>query len=152
MSKIVFQGKEYNSLADMPLETRFEYFRSKAGYNISQEKPGDKLGLMSDGMKNVSREVREMYERVRSEVDTKPFPTKKSPVDELPKTEDLYRRSAPAGMQNMPSDEIVYKPSPPLIEPPPPVIEPDQSLRRTLIFLGLVLALVGVALAVYFGL
>jgi len=94
-------------------------------------------------------EVREIYERVRGDLDAKPI--KASPIDELPKTEDLYRRSAPAGMQNQPSDEIVYKPSPPIIEPPPPIVESDHTLRRLFVFLALALVAVGVALMFYFG-
>jgi hypothetical protein len=142
MSKIVFQGKEYNSLADMPAKTRHDYFKARAGYNISEEKPEEKSGMMPAGMENMPDEVREIYERVRGDLDAKPI--KSSPIDELPKTEDLYRRSAPKGMRNQPSDEIVYKPSPPLIEPPPPVIESDYTMRRLAIMVGLALFLMGV--------
>ena len=141
MTKIVFQGKEYNSLADMPAKTRHDYFKFKAGYDIPEEKPEDKPGMMPSGMENMPDEVREIYERVRGKLDARPV--KASPIDELPKTEDLYRRSA--GARNQPSDEIVYKPSPPLIEPPPPVIESAFTLHRLLILIGLVLLLVGMA-------
>jgi hypothetical protein len=149
MTKIVFQGKEYSSLADMPAKIRHDYFKSKAGYDISEAEPEMNSGAMPAGMEDMPDEVREIYERVRGKLDAKPI--KSSPIDELPKTEDLYRRSAPEGMQNRPSDEIVYKPSPPLIEPPPPVIESDHTLRRLLIWLGLILLLVGAALMLYFG-
>ena len=141
MTKIVFQGKEYNSLADMPAKTRHDYFKFKAGYDISEEKPEKKSDVMPSGMENMPDEIREIYERVRGDLDAKPI--KASPIDELPRTEDLYRRSA--GARNQPSDEIVYKPSPPLIEPPPPVIESDHTLRRLLILMGVALLLVGVA-------
>lgn len=149
MTKIVFQGKEYDSLADMPAKTRHDYFKFKAGYDVSEEKSETKSDMMPSGMENMPDEVREIYERVRGKLDAKPIKT--SPIDELPKTEDLYRRSAPAGMKNLPSDEIVYKPSPPLIEPPPPIVESDHTLRRLLIFLGLALALMGGILMFYFG-
>lgn len=149
MTKIVFQGKEYESLADMPAKTRHEYFKFKAGYDISEKEPDNKTDMMPSGMENMPDEVREIYERVRGKLDAKPI--KASPIDELPKTEDLYRRSAPAGMKDQPSDEIVYKPSPPIIEPPPPIVESDHTLRRLLIFLGLVLAVVGAVLMFYFG-
>jgi hypothetical protein len=142
MTKIVFQGKEYDSLADMPAKTRHDYFKFKAGYDISEDKPEKKSDMMPSGMENMPDEIREIYERVRGDLDAKPI--KASPIDELPKTEDLYRRSAPAGMKNQPSDEIVYKPSPPLIEPPPPVIESDNTLRRLLVLVGLALLLIGV--------
>ena len=105
--------------------------------------------MMPSGMENMPDEVREIYERVRGKLDAKPLKT--SPIDELPKTEDLYRRSAPAGMQNQPSDEIVYKPSPPIIEPPPPIIESDHTLRRLVIGLAIALLLLGIVLAIYFG-
>jgi len=39
MSKIVFQGKEYNSLADMPAKTRHNYFKFKASYDIPEDEP-----------------------------------------------------------------------------------------------------------------
>ena len=149
MSKIVFQGKEYNSLADMPAKTRHDYFKAKAGYDVSEKEPENKTDMMLSGMENMPDEVREIYERVRGKLDAKPIKT--SPIDELPKTEDLYRRSAPAGMQNLPSDEIVYKPSPPIIEPPPPIIESDHTLRRLVIGLAIALLLLGIVLGMYFG-
>jgi len=149
MTKIVFQGKTYESLADMPAKTRHDYFKFKAGYDISENEPDKKSDMLPSGMENMPDEVREIYERVRGNLDAKPI--KASPIDELPKTEDLYRRSAPAGMKNQPSDEIVYKPSPPIIEPPPPIVESDHTLRRLFIYLGLALAAVGVALMFYFG-
>ena len=149
MTKIVFQGKEYNSLADMPAKTRHDYFKFKAGYDISEKEPENKPGMMPAGMEDMPDEVREIYERVRGKLDAKPIKT--SPVDDLPKTEDLYRRSAPERMQNRPSDEIVYKPSPPLIEPPAPIIESDHTLRRLLIILGLGLMLIGVVVFFFLG-
>jgi hypothetical protein len=149
MSKIVFQGKEYNSIAEMPAKVRHDYFKYKAGYDISEKEPENKSGMVPTGMEELPDEVREIYERVRGKLDAKPL--KSSPIDELPKTEDLYRRSAPAGMQNLPSDEIVYKPSPPLIEPPDSIIESDHTLRRLLILLGLSLVAIGLAVALYFG-
>jgi len=149
MTKIVFQGKEYNSLADMPAKTRHDYFKFKAGYDISDKEPEKKSDMMPSGMENMPAEVREIYERVRGDLDAKPI--KASPIDELPKTEDLYRRSAPAGMRDQPSDEIVYNPSPPIIQPPPPIVESDHTLRRLFVFLGLVLLAIGVVLMFYFG-
>jgi hypothetical protein len=151
MTKIVFQGKEYDSLADMPAQVRHNYFKAKAGYDVSEQEPESKTNMMPSGMEDMPDEVRDIYERVRGKLDAKPTSMKSSPVDDLPRTEDLYRRSAPAGMQNQPSDEIVYKPSPPLIQPPPPIIESDHTLRRLLVLLGLVLLLVGVAVFFIIG-
>ena len=148
MTKIVFQGKEYNSLADMPAKTRHNYFKAKAGYDITEQEP-QKNTMMPSGMENMPDEVKEIYERVRGKLDAKPI--KATPVDALPTTEDLYRRSAPAGMQNQPSDEIVYKPSPPIIQPPPPLVESDHALRRLAVGLAVAALLLGIFLAVYFG-
>lgn len=149
MTKIVFQGKTYESLADMPAKTRHDYFKFKAGYDVSDKEPEKKSDMMPSGMENMPDEIREIYERVRGDLDAKPI--KASPIDELPKTEDLYRRSAPAGMKNQPSDEIVYKPSPPIIEPPPPIVESDYTMRKLAIWLGLALLLAGAAFFLFFG-
>ena len=151
MPKIIFQGKEYDSIADMPAKARHDYFKFKAGYDIPEEAPEKKAGEIPDGMDGLPKEVREIYERVRGELDAKPTSTKASPVDSLPKTEDLFRRSAPDGMRDMPSDEIVYKPSPPIIEPPPPIVESDYTLRRFAVVMGIALLLLGIAVAFYFG-
>jgi len=150
MAKITFKGKEYDSLADMPAKLRHDYFKSRAGYDITEEEQETKSDMMPKGMEDMPGEVREIYERVRGKLDAKPI--KASPIDELPKTEDLYRRSAPSGMKNQPSDEIVYKPSDPIIEPPPPIVESDHTLRRLILWLGVVVLLVGAALVWYFGL
>jgi len=148
MTKIVFQGKEYNSLADMPAKTRHDYFKFKAGYDILEKEPEKTTDMKQGGMENMPDEVREIYERVRGKLDAKPLKT--SPIGELPKTEDLYRRFA--GAHNQSSDEMVYKPSPPIIEPPPPIFESDHTLRRLFVWLGLALLLAGVALMLYFDL
>jgi hypothetical protein len=149
MSTIVFKGKKYNSLADMPAKTRHEYFKAKAGYDILEEEEPKDTGMLPKGMENMPGEVREIYERVRNNLDAQPINT--SPIDELPKTEDLYRRSAPDGMRDMPSDEILYKPSAPIIEPPPPIIESDHTMRRLAIAVVVTLLLLGIAAVIYFG-
>ena len=149
MPKIKFKGKEYNSLADMPAKTRHNYFKAQAGYDIPEQEP-EKNRTIPVGIETMPEEVQEIYERVRGKLDAKPIKT--SPIDELPKAEDLYRQSAPAGMQNQPSDEIIYKASPPIIANTPPIVEPVHTMRRLLVWLGLALLLAGVALAFYFGL
>ncbi len=145
MDKIVFQGKEYASLADMPAQVRHDYFKARAGYDVETESTAGKPDSMPAGLEQMPEEVRKIYERVRGDLDAKP--TQTSPVDDLPRTEDLYRRSAPAGMQDQPSDEIVYSPSPPLIAPPPPVIKSDQTMLKLVVGLALALLLAGAALA-----
>lgn len=145
MSKIKFRGKEYNSLADMPAQERHDYFKARAGYDVPEQEPKSKADQLPGGMENVSGEVREIYERVRGKLDAKPI--KASPVDDLPTTEELYRRSAPGGLRNRPSDEAIYKPSPPIIEPPPPIVESDHTLRRLVIALLLVAMTIGIVVA-----
>jgi hypothetical protein len=145
MPKIRFKGKEYSSVADMPAKIRHDYFKARAGYDVSEDEATSEAGMIPKGLENMPDEVREIYERVRGEVGTNPI--KASPVDQLPRTEDLYRRSAPAGMQNQPSDEIVYKPSPPIIEPPPPIVESDDSMRRLAIGLLFVALAIGIVVA-----
>ena len=140
MPKIVYKGKEYPSLADMPAKTRHDYFKARAGYDVSEEESRAQASALPKGMENMPDEVREIYERVRGNLDAKPIKT--SPIDELPKTEDLYRRSAPESMRNMPSDEIVYKPS-------PPIIESDHTLRRLLVTAGVIVLLIGIAVLLF---
>ena len=146
MPKIRFKGKEYSSVADMPAKIRHDYFKARAGYDVSEDEATSEAGMIPKGLENMPDEVREIYERVRGEVGTNPI--KASPVDDLPSTEDLYRRSAPAGMQDQPSDEIVYKPSPPIIEPPPPIVESDHTMRRLFIGLLFVALAIGIVMAV----
>jgi hypothetical protein len=49
------------------------------------------------------------------------------PLEELPRTEDIYRQSAPENMKDLPSDESIYRPSAPLIDPAKSAIEPEPS-------------------------
>jgi hypothetical protein len=149
MSKITFRGKDYNSLADMPAKVRHDYFKSRAGYDVSEEESKSKAETMPSGLENMPEEVREIYNRVRGELDAKPI--KSSPIDNLPRTEDLYRRSAPEGMQDQPSDEAIYQPSPLLIEPPDPIIESDHTLRRLVLGVAVVVLVLGIFLILYFA-
>lgn len=148
MAKITFRGKEYSSLADMPAKERHDYFKARAGYDVTEE-PKNKTDAMPKGLEDMPAEVRTIYEHVRGKVGTKSI--KASPVDELPTTEELYRRSAPTMMRNQPSDESVYKPSPPIIAPPPPIIESDHTMRRLILGLAVAILIVGIVLALYFG-
>lgn len=140
MPKITFRDKDYNSLADMPAQVRHDYLKSRAGYDVPEEESKRKAGSMPRGLENMPDEVREIYERVRGDLDASPIKAS---------TEDLYRRSAPEGMQNQPSDEVIYQPSPPIIEPPDPIIESDHTLRGLVLGLGLAILLVGIFLVLY---
>lgn len=146
MPKIEFRGKEYETLADMSAQERHDYFKAKAGYDVPEQEPTSTADRLPGGMENVSGEVGEIYKRVRGKLDAEPVKT--SPVDNLPTTEELYRRSAPEGMQGQPSDEVIYQPSPPIIEPPAPIVQSDYTLRRLVTGLLLAGLAIGVAMAV----
>jgi hypothetical protein len=146
MPTIKFRGKEYNSLADMPANVRHDYFKARAGYDVSEEETNKTTGTVPSGMQNMPGEVHDIYERAREKVNEKPIQS--SPVDELPRTEDLYRRSAPENMQDKPSDEVIYQPSPPLIEPAPPIVESVSTTRRLVTGLLVAALAIGIILAV----
>jgi hypothetical protein len=148
MAKITFRGQKYNSLADMPAKVRHDYLKAQAGYEVPEE-PKDKPSRMPVGIENMSDEVRGIYERALNKVDAKPLDTRQ--INELPKAESLYRKSAPPDMQNRSSDEVVYQPSAPIIESPSPVIEPDHMMRRLVIALAVGAILLGIFLVFYFG-
>lgn len=149
MPKIKFKGKEYDRLIDMPAKVRHDYFKARAGYDVSEEESLDKANTMAGIVQNMSDDVREIYERARHQVEARPVTRR--PVDELPRAADLYRNSAPDEMQNQPSDEVIYKPSPPIIEPPSPIIESDHTLRKLAIWLVIGALLAGIFVAIYFG-
>ena len=149
MPKIKFKGKEYNSLIEMPAKVRHDYFKARAGYDVSEEESLDKTDTMAGIVQNMSDDVRDIYERARDKVEA--GPVQSSPVDQLPRAEDLYRNSAPPEMQNQPSDEVIYKPSPPIIQPPSPIVESDHTLRKLAIWLVIGVLLLGILVALYFG-
>ncbi|NJC98266.1 MAG: hypothetical protein FIB03_18355 [Anaerolineae bacterium] len=94
----------------------------------------------------MSDEIREIYERALGNVEEKSASSR--PLSELPKTEDIYRQSAPAHMRDLPSDESVYRKSKPLAPPPHPAIEPENDLRRLALTLFVVIVLSAGALFV----
>ena len=138
MPKIVFRGKTYNSVFEMPNDIREAYQiekrRQPAGNNTSKR--------LTDFV-SMSDEMRELYERALGNEDAKPVSSR--PLNELPKTEDMYRQSAPAHMRNMPSDEIIYQESKPLTPPPYQAIEEDDGPRRLAVTIGMLVLLGGVA-------
>jgi hypothetical protein len=71
-------------------------------------------------------------------------------LNELPKTEDIYRQSAPENMKHLPSDESIYRPSEPLIDPTKSVIEPESGLGMNRLVSSVLWALILVVL-VYFA-
>ena len=137
MPKIVFRGKTYNSVFDMPNDVR-------EAYQIEKRRSTETNTTTSNASKpltefvEMSDEIREIYERALGNVEERSASSR--PLSELPKTEDIYKQSAPSGMKHLPSDESVYQPSPSLSPPSHPVIEPDNGTRRlawTVILLAL---------------
>ena len=122
MPQINFRGKTYNSEFEMPDDIRRAYNREKErGAGKSQAGAGSLTDVV-----DMSPEIKAMYERAVGNVEEKLASSQ--PVKDLPKTEDLYRQSAPDDMQHLPSDESIYRPSEPLIDPGKSVIEPEPAL------------------------
>jgi hypothetical protein len=122
MPQINFRGKTYNSEFEMPEDIRRAYDREKeSGAGKSQ---GSARSLTD--VVDMSPEIKAMYERAVGNVEEKLASSQ--PVKDLPKTEDIYRQSAPDDMQHLPSDESIYRPSQPLIDPGKSVIEPEPAI------------------------
>lgn len=118
---IEFRGQTYNDELEMPYEIRQAYRREKdnrAKDNSSSAKP------LTD-LVDMSPEVKAMYERALGNVENKLGSSQRT--KELPKTEDIYRQSAPEDMKHLPSDESIYRPSQPLIDPTKSAIEPESA-------------------------
>ncbi|HSM70565.1 MAG TPA: hypothetical protein VK851_03395 [Anaerolineales bacterium] len=131
MPKIVFRGKTYNSVFEMPDDIRAAYQIEKrtktAGTNADQ--PLTDFIEMSD-------EIKEMYERAVGKVDKKTASSQ--PLKEFPKSEDIFRQSAP-------SEESMYRPSKLPTPPSQGAIEEDNGSRRlALTIIGIVI-LIGAA-------
>jgi hypothetical protein len=141
MAKIVFRGKTYNSVFEMPNDIReaYQVEKRKTSPENNASKPLTDFVEMSD-------EIRELYERARGNV--KETTTSSRPLSELPKTEDIYRQSAPSHMKNLPSDESVYRESEPLSPPSHPAIEPESGARRLALTLFVIVVLAGIAFLV----
>lgn len=142
MSKIVFRGKTYNSVFEMPNDIR-------EAYQIEKRKhpAGDKASKPLTDFVEMSDEIRELYERALGTLDEKPASSR--PLSDLPKTEDIYRQSAPSHMKNLPSDEIIYRQSKPLPPPTHPAIEADNGPRRLALTLFMIILLASIAFFVF---
>ncbi|RPI90436.1 MAG: hypothetical protein EHM40_18380 [Chloroflexi bacterium] len=122
MPKIEFRGKFYNNEFEMPPEERKAYNREKDS-RAEKNKTGSKS--LSD-IVEMSPEVKAIYERARENVEEKLASSQ--PRKDLPKTEDIYRQSAPDNMKHLQSDESIYRPSAPLIDPTKSTIEPEPVM------------------------
>ena len=121
MPKIEFRGQTYNDEFEMPYEVRQAYINEKENRAAKNKASAKTLTDMVD----MSPEVKAIYERALDKVEDK-FPSSR-PSKNLPKTEDIYRQSAPDDMKHLPSDESIYRPSQPLIDSEKSVIEPEAA-------------------------
>jgi hypothetical protein len=140
MPKIEFRGQTYNNEFEMPYDIRQAYIREKEQRetNIASERPLTDIVDMSPEMKAI-------YERALDNVENK-LPSS-GQTKSLPKTEDIYRQSAPDDMKHLPSDESIYRPSQPLIDPQKSVIEPESALGMNRFVASIVWAFILVAVA-----
>ena len=139
MPKIEFRGQTYNDESEMPYDVRQAYQREKerrAERDDSSAKPLTELVDMSP-------EVKAIYERALGKVEEKLGSSQRT--KELPKTEDIYRQSAPDDMKHLPSDESIYRPSQPLIDPTKSAIEPESAFGMSRFASSIVWAFILVA-------
>lgn len=137
MSQIVFRGKTYNNVFEMPDDVRIAYQiekRKNAGSNSASKSLTDYV-KMSD-------EMRKLYERAAGNVDDKSLSSK--PLSNLPSADDIFRRSAPP-------EDSMYRPS---AMPKPPshqTIEDDNGSRRLALTFAILLLLAGIAFFILQG-
>jgi hypothetical protein len=144
MPKIEFQGKTYNNEFEMPPDVR-------QAYEAEKERSNDKNAISAKSLTDIvemSPEVKEIYERAQGKVEAKSVSSR--PLNELPKTEDIYRQSAPDDMKHLPSDESIYRPSEPLIDPMKSTIEPESGLSVNRLISSVLWAIILVVI-VYFA-
>lgn len=141
MPRIKFRGKIYNNEFEMPAEER-------QAYNLEKERAAEENKTGTKPLTDIvdmSPEVKALYERALGTVNEKIGDSQ--PRQNLPKTEDIYRQSAPNDMKHLPSDESIYRPSAPLIDPGRSVIEPEPALRVDRFIVSIVWVLLLVAAA-----
>jgi len=139
MSRIVFRGKTYNSVFEMPNDIREAYQREKRN-----QSPGNNASTSLADFVEMSDEIREMYERAVGNVSDKS--TSSGQLSNLPNTDEIYRQSAPSDMRHLPSDESIYRESKPLTPDSPPAIEEDNGPIRLAITIAVIIALGGIVL------
>ena len=125
----------------MPYEIRQAYIREKANRTEKGKRSTKSLSDVVD----MSPEVKAIYERALDKVEDK-LPSSRQSKN-LPKTEDIYRQSAPDDMKHLPSDESIYRPSEPLIDPGKSAIEPESAFGMNRFISSIVWAFILVAVA-----
>jgi len=145
MPRIEFRGRTYNNKFEMPLDIRQAYNKEK-----EEQTKKNKTGTKSlTDIVDMSPEVQAIYERALGKVEEKLASSR--PSNELPRTEDIYRQSAPDDMKHLPSDESIYRPSEPLIDPDKSVIEPEPAFGINRFVSSIIWALLFIII-VYFAL
>ena len=127
MSQIVFRGKTYNSVFEMPDDVR-------QAYQIEKRKQPAQNNLTD--FVDMSDEIREMYERARGAVGDKSASSQ--PLSDLPSSDDIFRRSARF-------EEDMYHPSKPPKTPMYQAIEDDNGTGRLALTIGVLILLAGIA-------
>ena len=140
MPKIEFRGQTYNNEFEMPYDVRQAYIREKEQRETNKASEKSLADIV-----DMSPEVKKIYERAMDNVEDK-LPSSRQSKN-LPKTEDIYRQSAPDDMKHLPSDESIYRPSQPLIDPQKSVIEPESAFGVTRFVSSIVWAFILVAVA-----
>ena len=141
MPKIEFRGQTYNDEFEMPFDVRQAYQKEK---ERRAEKDTSETPPLTD-IVDMSPEVKAIYERALGNVEDK-LPPSRQPKN-LPKTEDIYRQSAPDDMKHLPSDESIYRPSQPVIDPGKSTIEPESAFGLNRFISSIVWAFLLVAVA-----
>ena len=137
MPKITFRGETYNSEFEMPEDVRQEYQKTERRNKTRNDSLLDVVDM--------TPEVRAVYERALNKVEDQPASS--PPLSDLPKTEDIYRQSAPEDMKHLPSDESVYRPSAPVIDPIKSTIEPEPGIVPGRLVSSVVWAIILLAIA-----
>jgi hypothetical protein len=143
MAQIEFRGQTYNDEFEMPYDVRQAYRQEK-----ERRAREDKSGThpLSD-IVDMSPEIKAMYERALGDVEDR-LPSARQ-AKNLPKTEEIYRQSAPDDMKHLPSDESIYRPSQPLIDPGKSAIEPESAFGMSRFISSIVWALILIGVAFF---
>jgi hypothetical protein len=131
MSKIIFRGKEYDTIDAMPPDIRQAY-QQQMRQRIDQEMGGQ----YESNLDHIPSDVQEIYDQVLGRLQEQAAPPR--PVEHLPSMQDLFDWAAPSAKQNMSSDKNSFRPSPPLIDSRQPAIKAESRARR--MALGILLA------------
>ena len=142
MAKIEFRGQTYNDEFEMPYDVRQAYRRETQ----RREREGKSGTQPLSDIVDMSPEVKAMYERALGDVEKLPSARQ---AKNLPKTEEIYRQSAPDDMKHLPSDESIYRPSQPLIDPGKSAIEPESAFGMNRLISSIVWALILLGVAFF---